>query len=995
MTVPISLVNDKVPRSSFTADGSQLAYFCDWPLRTLDALRVVFNDDDTPGIAYSVVGINDSDGFTVTFVRAPAEDTRITIYRSSVLERQNNYGQQPEFNANSVNSEFAAAIMLIQELAMKLDRTIRLPISDPVAEMILPPLGDRAGRYAYFDDEGRLTTAGATLLSILDFGQYPTDTPLPEDLFAFNRVGLDDGVDRVRSATLTDLENALRQIRHRPYVDSIACGMVGDGVTDDSFPFQVKLDFWSSRGGATFMLRTPVEGGSFYFANTPRIPSNCSVLMFSPYLLAKGSSVRIAGALSGTPNANAFKLQIDATAGASVVRVDTAVYGGGLLSTFFAVNDYVQITGKLDGCGTPLEQQEFRVTAVDNALAQLTLDDTLDYDYKVIYPADVYENNYNAANYTKISKLVTGLLTSDLEAGNNLCLIRAQDIGKFNVGDMVLVKSDRLSDDTAAAAGSSSLPVAEEMARIVPALSTDTVYSLRLDRRVERGFGVAKLARIHKVDPAEGATLSGARFLSAEAPDLSPAVPVHWFEMRYALGCAVTTSTVPNSDEFGKRGSAFRMWRSYNCLGENCDASDAKYVDGGEGYGLVFDRAATGCEFVGGVIERMRHSMLAQTATNCSFRRVRIRDPRQTAFDVHSLEEYGVVAYDCQVDGGTSLESNEGRAPSAIIFGNSTHMGGCTQCGWVGGRINDMKAASGYPFPVLRFRPGAKRCFFKGAEVHNVDLLFAHEDTSGFGTMIAEGNRIEDITVDGVLLPRMIDIQGRYYGATVDTLVDTKIRGLVAKNINGGMRAINTTELEIEGCDWDEVTVDSSVSYAIEAESVTKLIVRRNDFTDMGRGLKLTGTSFKAQGNTFNDQPYVTVFYDGGGNTGEWTDGRASGFTGFTTRGGSVLTEGPRLIGAMLMETNTVFKFKPPRTQGIAQFFSTTGTSFFAEFYYNAASPKIDLGPYTSPVVKHTTGALTGTTGTAGSVTISAHTDGTIQIEQRTGADMTVDGGTP
>ena len=104
MTVPISLVNDKVPRSSCTADGAQLEFFCDWPLRTRDALCVVFDNDAAPDIAYSVGGVNDSDGFTVTFDLAPPEDTTITIYRDSALERQNNYGQQPQFNAASVNA---------------------------------------------------------------------------------------------------------------------------------------------------------------------------------------------------------------------------------------------------------------------------------------------------------------------------------------------------------------------------------------------------------------------------------------------------------------------------------------------------------------------------------------------------------------------------------------------------------------------------------------------------------------------------------------------------------------------------------------------------------------------------------------------------------------------------------------------------------------------------------------------------------------------------
>jgi len=81
-------------------------------------------------------------------------------------------------------------------------------------------------------------------------------------------------------------------------------------------------------------------------------------------------------------------------------------------------------------------------------------------------------------------------------------------------------------------------------------------------------------------------------------------------------------------------------------------------------------------------------------------------------------------------------------------------------------------------------------------------------------------------------------------------------------------------------------------------------------------------------------------------------------------------------------------KFKPKNDNGVIDFGSAGATNWGKLFYWASATPActpLNVGSD----VDATTGALTGTTGTDGKVTVSAHTDGYIYIENRSGASRT------
>ena len=138
----------------------------------------------------------------------------------------------------------------------------------------------------------------------------------------------------------------------------------------------------------------------------------------------------------------------------------------------------------------------------------------------------------------------------------------------------------------------------------MPCVSGDPAASVRLDRRTSRDFSVARQFRLMRITPVTNVTVCGARFLSAACAGSSArrrgstgpssATPA---------GCVFDGCVVPNTDLFGKRGDAFRAYRTLEALYLNCSAAKAKFVAAGEGNGINFDRS-TGGKVIGGLFDQ-------------------------------------------------------------------------------------------------------------------------------------------------------------------------------------------------------------------------------------------------------------------------------------------------------------------------------------------------------------------------------------------------------
>ncbi|MEY5098549.1 MAG: hypothetical protein RJA36_1268, partial [Pseudomonadota bacterium] len=635
------------------------------------------------------------------------------------------------------------------------------------------------------------------------------------------------------------------------------------------------------------------------------------------------------------------------------------------------------------------QEQIVRVLSVNDGTGVLTIAETNDYAWAVSYAAGDYQANYTEANQTVIRKLVSCIAQADLSIGQNLVTVRSGDIGKLTEGDLVLVADELRSDQLSGTAGSASVRINHETRPIGPSVPGDAAASYRLAGRVEHDFTTAKKLRLIKLNPSTGAVVSGARALFAEAPDLTPLR--HVFVTRLARGAKMISCDVPNTDQYGRRGNAFRQEFCFDCGGEDVSAAGAKYYAAGEGYGWVWGPGATDGWLRGARFDGMRHSVLAMGGTNCHDHETRISNPRSTAWDCHGQGEAGCCYHDIVIDGSTAAESSPGRAPNPISFGNTTWLGGTRKCGGFGGRVVGFTADTGATLAAVRLVPGYRDCFIDGTEFVNVGQVLSAEDVTGFGTVTGSGFRLV-AKADGVALAKMFDVHGRRNGASVDTIRDLRI-AVTARNINGGGIFRYVTELELELNKWDEVTPDASFTYAVEAENITGFKLSRNDFASFSRGVKLTNvTELRANFNVLADQANATVLNDAGGNTGFWHENVAEGFNPLFQSSNSLIAFWPRLPAAVDLADDAVLKVLPAANRGQAFFYSLSGAAFEAAFTYDTTVPSINVGGASSPIVDFTTGALTGTTGVDGKITISAHTDGTLQIENRTGAVLKVDG---
>ena len=80
----------------------------------------------------------------------------------------------------------------------------------------------------------------------------------------------------------------------------------------------------------------------------------------------------------------------------------------------------------------------------------------------------------------------------------------------------------------------------------------------------------------------------------------------------------------------------------------------------------------------------------------------------------------------------------------------------------------------------------------------------------------------------------------------------------------------------------------------------------------------------------------------------------------------------------------------PAGTSGILKVWVVTASGFFAEVYYRVSGTPLTQEGYKGANTELTTGALTGTTGTDTKLTISSHSDGSVYIENRTGAARSI-----
>lgn len=234
MTTANLAITDNETVIQYTSVG-ELIFIYDFPILSEDELSVSIDQvDQLLGTHYTVQGVGDAGGGTITFLSATTAGELITIWQDMPMERLTGFatGAATLMGAD-LNTEFARQVRHDQQLRREIGAALRLAPDDPQGgqDMLIPTQTTRAGKVLAFDASGAPTTL--TLVS-------NEDASLRADLAS---TAVSKGWLLV-AVTKNDAEiNAGLTIVNAHYLagNVLRYGAVGDGVANDTVALQAAL----------------------------------------------------------------------------------------------------------------------------------------------------------------------------------------------------------------------------------------------------------------------------------------------------------------------------------------------------------------------------------------------------------------------------------------------------------------------------------------------------------------------------------------------------------------------------------------------------------------------------------------------------------------------------------------------------------------------------------------------------------------------------------
>lgn len=150
MTVPV-----QDPIVQYTGNGVTKAFAVPFRILSADDLKVTVSGVLTS--AYTIDGIGD-DECTVTSTIAPALGVAIVIFRQVTLDRENDYQNNGDLLAITINADFDRLWMALQDGALSQSHVIQVPPTDPEPSL-LPVASLRANKALVFDANGDVTVS--------------------------------------------------------------------------------------------------------------------------------------------------------------------------------------------------------------------------------------------------------------------------------------------------------------------------------------------------------------------------------------------------------------------------------------------------------------------------------------------------------------------------------------------------------------------------------------------------------------------------------------------------------------------------------------------------------------------------------------------------------------------------------------------------------------------------------------------------------------------
>ena len=164
----------QTPITSHTGNGTATVFAYDFAILSADDIKVkVGGSIVTTG--FTVAGIGDRDGGTVTFSAAPGSGVEVLLYREVSRERSTDYQYAGDLREDVLDDDLDRIVMALQEDAELIARGIRVPVGESLAE--LPDAASRENKVLTFGDGGAIA-----LLDLADLlGGGGSITIIPAD----------------------------------------------------------------------------------------------------------------------------------------------------------------------------------------------------------------------------------------------------------------------------------------------------------------------------------------------------------------------------------------------------------------------------------------------------------------------------------------------------------------------------------------------------------------------------------------------------------------------------------------------------------------------------------------------------------------------------------------------------------------------------------------------------------------------------------------------
>jgi hypothetical protein len=303
--------------------------------------------------AFTVTGLGDSSGGTVTFHSAPTAGSLVRIQRATQIIRTTDYQVGGDFEAATVNLDFDRVYMLCQDVlggSVEIANTLRVPAGETIA--VLPAKAARANTLAAFDGNGDPTIGVPVSGSAADVMiQYAKS--FGSSLIGYIQAGI--------GAVARTLQSELRDV-----IKVKQFGAVGDGVADDTAAIQRAMDAITAGGKP----RTLVFQDGCTYRVTATLYRDVSLVGID----ARGTIIDISGV----------------TAGPAFIQASSGAFGTS------GAQSIPWIGGKIAGnsTATRVAFQYGTLTNVHGLLASMTVS-ALSFDHLGFANVDVCENYVN------------------------------------------------------------------------------------------------------------------------------------------------------------------------------------------------------------------------------------------------------------------------------------------------------------------------------------------------------------------------------------------------------------------------------------------------------------------------------------------------------------------------------------------------------------------------------------------------------------------------